>query len=339
MKIDLWLLYRQMYKSRLFEEAVLKLWEEGLISGEMHLGIGEEAIMAGVVDHLIDGDALALDHRGTSPMIMRGVDPLLLLKEFLGCPDGLCGGRGGHMHLFSKEQRIASSGIVGASGPAAAGFALASQYFKKGNIAVAFFGEGALNQGMLMESMNLAAVWNLPVVFVCKDNNMAITTVSSSVTGGNLAARARAFGLTDYAAEGDNVEDVWTVAGKAIQGTRKGGCPAFIRATCFHFEGHFLGDPLLRIARDPIKEMKEMVVPIVKSATKISGASMIKRAGSMGSLLSILGKTIKHEMFSNKDPLTTARSKLEKEKRRLQELEDEVRDEIVKIVTVCLEQA
>lgn len=337
MKADLWLLYKQMYKSRLFEEAVIKLWEDGIISGEMHLGIGEEAIMAGIVDHLIDGDALALDHRGTSPMIMRGVDPRSLLKEFLGRSDGLCGGMGGHMHLFSKEKLIASSGIVGASGPAAAGFALASQYLKKGNVAVAFFGEGAMNQGMLMESMNLSAAWNLPVIFVCKDNNMAITTASSTVTGGMLAARARAFGLIDYEVDGGEVEEVWAVAGRAIQRTREEDCPSFIHATCFHFEGHFLGDPLLRIARKPIKEMKEISGPLMKSATKVTGASIIKRVDSIGSIISILGKTIKNELLSKKDPLTAARSKLEKEKKRMQELEDEVRDEIIKIITVCLE--
>jgi pyruvate dehydrogenase E1 component alpha subunit len=194
-----------------------------------------------------------------------------------------------------------------------------------------------MNQGMLMESMNLSTAWNLPVVFVCKDNNMAITTASSTVTGGKIAARARAFGLLDYEVDGGEVEEVWEVAGKAIQKTRKGDGPSFIHATCFHFEGHFLGDPLLRIARKPIKEMKEISGPLMKSATKVSGASIIKRADSIGSIISILGKTIKNELLSKKDPLTAARSKLEKEKKRLQELEDEVRDEIIKIVTVCLE--
>ena len=337
MKADLWFLYRQMYKSRLFEESVIKIWEDGAISGEMHTGIGEEAIMAGIVDHLIEGDALALDHRGTSPMIMRGIDPRSLLKEFLGKPDGLCGGMGGHMHLFSKEKLIASSGIVGASGPAAAGFALASQYLKKGNIAVAFFGDGAMNQGMLLESMNLASAWNLPVVFVCKDNDMAITTVSSTVTGGNISARARAFGLLDYEVDGSEVEEVWEMAGKAIQKARKGDGPSFIHATCFHFEGHFLGDPLLRIARKPIAEMMKISGPLMKSATKVTGASVINRAESISSIISILGKTIKNELLSKKDPLTAARSKLEQEKKRLQELENEVRNEIIKIVTSCLE--
>ena len=127
MEPDLWDLYKWMLKSRLFEEAVLQLWNEGKISGEMHLAIGEEAIAAGINAHLQEGDALALDHRGTPALMMRGIDPLLLLKEFLGHTDGLCGGMGGHMHLFSAEHLAASSGIVGESAPAALGFAISAR--------------------------------------------------------------------------------------------------------------------------------------------------------------------------------------------------------------------
>jgi pyruvate dehydrogenase E1 component alpha subunit len=176
MEPDLWSLYRQMLRSRRFEEAVKDLWEKGEISGEMHLGVGEEAIAAGVVAHLEKGDALVLDHRGTPPLVARGVDLVLLLREFLGRTDGLCCGMGGHMHLFSAEHCAASSGIIGASGPMAAGFGLAAQYLRPETVAVGFFGEGAMNQGMLMESLNLAVAWKLPVVFVCKDNKWALTT-------------------------------------------------------------------------------------------------------------------------------------------------------------------
>lgn len=139
---ELWSLYALMLKSRLLEEAIAKLWHDGLISGEMHLGTGEEAIIAGVVPQLHEGDAMALDHRGTAALLMRGVDPALILRELLGYPDGLCGGRGGHMHLFSREYLAVSSGIVGAVGPTAVGLALSAQYLRPGAIAVAFFGEG-----------------------------------------------------------------------------------------------------------------------------------------------------------------------------------------------------
>ena len=131
MSPDLWSLYELMLKSRLYEESIAKLWQDGLISGEMHLGTGEEAIIAGIISQLHDNDAMALDHRGTAALIMRGLDPALILRELLGQADGLCNGMGGHMHLFSKEHLAASSGIVGASGPTAAGFALALQVLQQ----------------------------------------------------------------------------------------------------------------------------------------------------------------------------------------------------------------
>lgn len=170
MKADILKLYTMMFRSRLYEEAITRLWQAGLISGEMHLGTGEEAIMAGILSQLRSGDALALDHRGTAPMLMVGVDPILIIRELLGRPDGLCGGKGGHMHLFSKDHIAASSGIVGAADPTAVGFAIAAQQLRPESVAIAFFGEGVMNQGMLMESLNLAAVWNLPILFVCKDD-------------------------------------------------------------------------------------------------------------------------------------------------------------------------
>jgi pyruvate dehydrogenase E1 component alpha subunit len=239
---DLWFLYENMLRSRLFEEAVRRLWNDGRISGEMHLSIGEEAIVAGTVLQLQDGDAMALDHRGTSPLVMRGVDMVLLLREFLGQPDGLCGGKGGHMHLFSKAHLAASSGIVGASGPTAAGFALAARHLRPGKIAVAFFGEGAMNQGMLLESLNLAVVWKLPVVFICKDSKWSITTVSASVTGGNLVKRAESFGMPAREINGTDVECVWDTTQEALKRARTGKGPTFLLATCPHPEGHFLGE-------------------------------------------------------------------------------------------------
>lgn len=125
--MDIWGLYELMLKSRRYEEAVKKLWDDGKISGEMHMGTGEEAIIAAVVSQLKEGDAMALDHRGSAAMLMRGVDPVALLLEFMGHPKGICNGYGGHMHLFSKAHLAASSGIVGSAGPAACGFALAAQ--------------------------------------------------------------------------------------------------------------------------------------------------------------------------------------------------------------------
>jgi TPP-dependent pyruvate/acetoin dehydrogenase alpha subunit len=326
--MDLWVLYENMLRSRLFEEAVTQLWNEGRISGEMHLSTGEEAIVAGTVMQLEDGDAMALDHRGTSPLVMRGLDLVLLIREFLGHPDGLCGGKGGHMHLFSREHLAASSGIVGASGPAAVGFALAARHLRPGRVAVAFFGEGAMNQGMLLESMNLAVVWKLPVVFVCKDNKWSITTISASVTGGNLVERARSFGMPAAEIDGADVKAVWVTAHEALERARIRKGPTFMLATCFRPEGHFLGDPLLRIARHPVKEMKKVAGPLLKSVTKVKGASLTRRSGGLGKVTSVIGKTTREQVWHQKDPLKIVRRKLSREKARLQELEDRVDEEI-----------
>lgn len=324
MTISLWRCYAAMYTARLFEEGVTGLWQNGLISGEMHLSTGEEAITAGTVLQLRDGDAMALDHRGTAAMLMRGVEPMLLLREFMGHRDGLCRGQGGHMHLFAKQYLAASSGIVGASGPAAVGFALAGRYLRPGSVALAFFGDGALNQGMLMESINLAVVWNLPVLFVCKDSKWAITTRSATVTGATIPERAAGFGIPVDAVDGSDVEAVWKAAAKALERARKGKGPAFIHATCTHPEGHFLGDPLLRIVQHPVKELKKVAGPIVKSATTINGASIFKRSGSLATVTALIGKTAKERFLAGKDPLKALRSTLTAENKRLTKLEHNI---------------
>jgi len=336
---DLWFLYENMLRSRLFEEAVTRLWNDGNISGEMHLSIGEEAIVAGTVLQLQDGDAMALDHRGTSPLVMRGVDMVLLLREFLGQADGLCGGKGGHMHLFSKSHLAASSGIVGASGPTAAGFALAARHLRPGKIALAFFGEGAMNQGMLLEAMNLAVVWKLPVVFVCKDSKWSITTVSATVTGGKLVKRAESFGMPAGEINGTDVETVWNAAQESLKRARTGKGPSFLLATCPHPEGHFLGDPLLRITRNPVKEMKKVAGPLMKSVTRVKGGPVTKRTGGLGKVTALIGKTTREQFLDQKEPLKIARSKLKKNKVRLKEIEASVAEEIRIIVSNVLQSS
>ena len=339
MQADLWLLYENMLRSRLFEEAVSRLWDDGKISGEMHLSIGEEAIVAGTVLQLENGDAMALDHRGTAPLVMRGVDMVLLLREFLGQPDGLCGGRGGHMHLFSKAHLAAASGIVGASGPAAAGFALAARHLRPGKIAVAFFGEGAMNQGMLLEAMNLAVVWKLPVVFVCKDSKWSITTVSATVTGGKLVKRAAGFGMPASKIDGTEVQAVWSAAQEAQKRARAGKGPTFLLATCPHPEGHFLGDPLLRIARNPMREMKKVAGPLIKSVTSVKGGPVTKRSGGLGQVTALIGKTAREQFLDHKEPLKITRRNLKKDKDRLQKVEEKVQGEVREAVSEAINPA
>ncbi len=337
MQPDLWALYRQMLRSRLFEAAVQQLWKDGDISGEMHLGTGEEGIVAGVVPQLIDGDAMALDHRGTPPMLMRGVDPVALLREFLGRPDGLCAGMGGHMHLFSQEHLAASSGIVGSGGPAVVGFALAARRLRPGTLAVAFFGEGAVNQGMLLEALNLAVAWDLPALFVCKDNGWAITSESASLTGGTLVDRARGFGMPAVQVDGSDVEVVWSVAGEAMARARQGDGPTFLHARCVHLEGHFLGDPLVAAARRPLQEIPEMTGPLTRSFLQPNGASIDERVSALQSIVRTLLRSYQDVSdHDDRDPVARAREKLKGDPDRLEALEQEVSEEIEQVIEDAL---
>jgi TPP-dependent pyruvate/acetoin dehydrogenase alpha subunit len=339
MSPDLWSFYGMMLRSRLFEEAVTQLWEDGLISGEMHLGTGEEAIVAGVVSQLREGDAMALDHRGTPPLLMRGVPPVSILHELLGQPEGLCGGVGGHMHLFSKSHLAASSGIVGASGPIAAGFAMSAQVLRPGAIAVAFFGEGAMNQGMLLESMNLASAWKLPVLFVCKDDQWAITTQSNAVTGGLLRDRANGLGVPAIETDGRDVEKVWEAACPAIERARSGDGPSFLHAQCVHLEGHFLGYQLLRVTRRPFREMPAMAIPLARSFLRPSTASLRERLAGLRLVISTLLTTLRDpRRNSDNDPVMRTRNALGSDTARLREMEDTIEGEISAVLSTALQE-
>jgi TPP-dependent pyruvate/acetoin dehydrogenase alpha subunit len=336
MKPDVESLYRQMARMRCFEEAQADLWRRGLIPGEMHLGIGEEAVVAGVLDHLEEGDALALDHRSTPPLVARGVDLVSMLLEVMGDEDGLCGGMGGHMHLFSREHLAGSSGIVGSSAPLGAGFALAAAHLRPGSIACCFFGDGAANQGMLLESLNLASAWKLPLVFVCKDNGWAITTRSSSVTGGCLHKRARSFGMPAHHVDGTRVEAVWAAAGKAVKRARSGRGPSFIQAACPRMEGHFLGDPLLRIYREPVKQTMELAPGLTRAMLSKPASSLLPRCGHLGYIAKIIA-TLGGEMYlKDDDPLRRAAGLLPGEARA--RLDEEARGEVERAVAAALER-
>jgi pyruvate dehydrogenase E1 component alpha subunit len=326
-----------MFHARLFENAVAQLWREGLISGEMHSGAGEEAIAAGIVSQLNDNDAMALDHRATPPLLMRGVDPVLIMSEFLGSSNGLCGGRGGHMHLYSKEHLAASSGIVGASGPGAAGFALSAQMLRPGTIATAFFGEAAINQGMLMESFNLARVWNLPVLFVCKDDNWAITTRSNTTSAASPTERAKGFDLPVFKVDGNDVEAVYSCAETAVQKARQGKGPSFIHATCSHVEGHMLDLQLVRAGRGPTKEIPRIALQMVKAALSPRGTSVIQRVKAvLATTQMILASARDHKILAD-DPLLLAREKLTHDMVQLETLETEVSKKIEDTVRSALE--
>lgn len=299
-------LYELMVRSRYFEELTKIIWEDGLIPGELHLGIGTEAAIAGVIANLKDGDAIASDHRSSPEFIMRGVNPVSILLEMMGHPgeESLCAGLGGHMHLFSKEHLISTSGIVGASLPGAVGFALAAKYKKTDNIALSFSGEGSYNQGHSLEAMNLASVLKLPVLFVCKDNGWSITTKSEDFTGGNLVQRAKGFGIEGISLNGLDVEEVYNAAKSIIARMRKDKKPYFLHVTVVHTEGHFTTDPLLHSN----ETLKKYGGKMTRAFLTPKGSGLGKRIRGVGNILSSLVE-FRKQVKSKNDPLKVIRGK------------------------------
>ena len=331
-------LYRHMARARAFELAQAGLWYQGHVSGEMHLGTGEEAVAAGVATLLRRGDAVALDHRATPVLTVLGVPLLAVLREVLGHKDGLCGGWGGHMHLFSREHLAASSGIVGASGPCAVGLALAGQRLRPGSVAVAFFGDGACNQGMMMEALNLAALWQVPALFVCKDNGWAITTRQSESTRGSLLDRARAFGLEAIAVDGTDALAVREAASSLLQRARDRSLPAFLLAACPRLDGHLLGDPLVRIARSPFSEGSELLGKVFSAATQ-PGGGLGARARRLGTMMGTLLKARGEGREGKDDPLGRMRETLKKQANEVERIEVEVANEIDAVVDAALKES
>jgi pyruvate dehydrogenase E1 component alpha subunit len=194
-----------------------------------------------------------------------------------------------------------------------------------------------MNQGMLMESMSLSSVWNLPILFVCKDDGWAIATQSAKVTGGILNERARGLGIPAVEADGLNVSAMWDAAHGAIERARSGQGPTFLHARCIHLEGHFLGYQLLRIVRDPLKEMPEIVLPLTQSFLRPGGATLRERMGGLKTVIATVLSTLRDPRRDpTNDPLPRARAALQSDLARLQELEDQLEKEISNVLASAL---
>ena len=276
-------LYETMALIRRFEEGAYRAYEEGDISGTVHVSIGQEAVAAGVIGALEDRDKVISHHRGHGHAIARGVPVESLMAELCGRACGSSGGKGGSMHVTDIDHGfLGTMAVVGSAVPIATGVALASKRKGTGAVCVAFFGDGAVNQGVLYESFNLAALWSLPVVFVCENNSYAITMpVAESTAGPGVAARARAFGISDYIVDGQDVLEVYDTARRAVQHARRGQ-PAVLEALTYRFMGHSRGDPphgLYRVKeevdawrqRDPIALLADRAELSPATADEISG--------------------------------------------------------------------
>jgi TPP-dependent pyruvate/acetoin dehydrogenase alpha subunit len=229
---------------RAFEEAVRSLATSGLVPGLVHLCSGQEATNVGVISALEARDVIASHHRGHGHCLARGAEPNLLLAEILGKAAGYGGGRSGSMHVIDLEHgNLGTNGIVGGGIPLACGAALSARARNTGAVSVCFFGDGALNQGLLHECMNMAAIWKLAVVFVCENNGYGEFTAIDDVTAGDsIPARGEVFGIPSKTIDGMDVLAVRKATLAAVARARKGGGPSFLICNTWRFGGHHVGD-------------------------------------------------------------------------------------------------
>ncbi len=243
-KVDLWLrMYRQMLAIRLFEGQVNELYTRALMPGLAHLYIGEEAVAVGVCEALEREDYITSTHRGHGHCLAKGASPDLMFAELLGKKAGYCKGKGGSMHIADPATgNLGANAIVCGSAGIATGAAFAAQRLGKKQVAVCFFGEGALGQGVLYEVMNLAELFKLPVIYVCENNLYTEYTHYSETTAGDILARATAFGLQAVSVDGQNVRAVYDFASMLVDRARRGGGPAFLLCNTYRYHGHHVGD-------------------------------------------------------------------------------------------------
>ena len=262
--------YTLMRTIRDFEERVHDEFATGKIPGFVHLYAGEEASGVGVCMHLTDKDRIASTHRGHGHCIAKGCDVEAMMKEIYGRRDGLCGGKGGSMHIADLEKgMMGANGIVGGGPPLICGAALSAKTLKTGGVAIAFVGDGGSNQGTTLESYNLAKVWNLPAVFVIEDNGYAESTASAWSVGGSQLKRAEAFGMPGTQVDGHDFFAVYEAAGEAIAHARSGKGPSLLHVKLNRYFGHFEGDAMtyrgageiekLRAEQDSLKNFRKRV--------------------------------------------------------------------------------
>jgi pyruvate dehydrogenase E1 component alpha subunit len=238
-KEELLELYRRMLLIRRMEERLGEVVKSGELPGPVHLYIGQEAVAVGVCAHLTDQDWIASTHRGHGHFLAKGGDPRAMIAEIFGRDTGICRGKGGSMHVADFGRGIlGANGIVGGGVGLALGAALAAQLDGKQRVSVVFFGDGGANQGVIAEAINLAAIWKLPLLLVCENNGFSEFSPTATVTAGEIAARAQPFGVPGLALDGNDVQEVWRVAGAAVERARKGNGPTLIEARTYRWRGH-----------------------------------------------------------------------------------------------------
>lgn len=260
-----------MHKIRLFEETVDDLFARGLVHGTMHLSIGQEASAVGSVFALRAEDYILSTHRGHGHCIAKGADINLMMAEFLGKETGYCRGRGGSMHIADMQGRnLGANGVVGGGIPLAVGVGLSLHMRATGEVVMCFFGDGAANQGAFHEALNMAAIWRLPVVYVCENNQYGMSmSTQRAFNIDRVSQRADSYGMAGVTVDGNDIVTVYDAASEAVERARSGGGPTLVECMTYRWKGHSKSDQELYRTKeeieawkrkDPIKMFRELLV-------------------------------------------------------------------------------
>ena len=276
--------YETMFRMRRFEEEVFEFYKKGLMPGLAHLYLGQEAVATGVCAVLNEDDYIGSSHRGHGHLVARGADTGRMMAEILGKETGYCRGKGGSMHIMALDKGIlGANGIVGGEIPIATGAGYSARYRGTKQVAVSFFGDGATNEGVFHESLNMAAAWDLPVIYIIENNLYGISVDIRDVTNTeHLVDRALAYGMPGAIVDGMDVLAVYAAADEAVERARSGKGPTLIEAKTYRWQGHHVGDPGEYrsrrgknekeewMARCPVKRFREVMLGAGIKEAKIS---------------------------------------------------------------------
>ncbi len=290
-----WLdMYRLMLKIRLFEEQVNELYLSAKMPGLAHLYTGQEAIAVGVCEALRRDDYITSTHRGHGHCLAKGGSVDRMFAELLGKEAGYCRGKGGSMHIADQEMgNLGANAIVGGSDGIATGAAMSAKMRGTDQVSVCFFGEGALGQGLLYEVMNMAALWKLPVIYVCENNLYAEYTHYRETTAGEIAARAQAFGMPAQVVDGQDVRDVHLVMQDLVERARRGDGPSFLLCNTYRYHGHHVGD-VNRVYYRSKEEEREWATE--RDPLKLLGEWLVEAGRATQEVLDQIGADVRGEI-------------------------------------------
>lgn len=268
-------LYKQMLTIRRFEEKAAELYTEGHIYGFCHLYIGQEAVVVGVNSNLEKFDSQITSYRDHAHMLVVGVDPKYVMAELCGKATGCSRGKGGSMHMYSKEHNFyGGNGIVGAQVSLGTGLAFAHKYKNDGGISVVYFGDGALNQGQVYESFNMASLWGLPVLYILENNHYAMGTADKRAIAGDLTTRGESFGISCIKTDGMDLFDVIEKSKIAIDKVRTEQRPVMLYVDTYRYRGHSMSDPATYRTREEVNSVKEKRDPLLRVEQQLKGCDL-----------------------------------------------------------------